>query len=44
MLIGFLFGLACGLLATCIVGTYDTVKINDLKFCNLYDDHNYNIK
>ena len=28
---GFLFGLACGLLAMCIVGTYYTVKINDLK-------------
>lgn len=31
MLIGFLFGLACGLLAMCIVGMYYQVKINDLK-------------
>lgn len=30
-IIGFLFGLACGLLAMCIVGMYYSVKINDLK-------------
>jgi hypothetical protein len=31
MLIGFLLGLACGLIAMAIVGTYYQVKINDLK-------------
>ena len=30
-LFGFLFGLACGLIAMCIVGIYYSVKINDLK-------------
>lgn len=30
-IIGFLLGLACGLLAMCIVGMYYSVKINDLK-------------
>ena len=31
MLIGFLLGLACGLIDMAIVGTYYQVKINDLK-------------
>ena len=30
-IIGFLFGLALGLVAMCIVGMYYTAKINDLK-------------